>query len=262
MSGATTTATTTPAGRLRALGRAELTLLGRSKGVLITSLFVPLVLPLSLSSTLGEDRLKGTGLDVGTVVVSSAMGFSLLFAVYTALVSVYAARREELVLKRLRTGELRDAEILAGAALPSAAIGLLQCLVLAAACAAFLDTGMPDAPLLALVGLALGFPMCAALAALTTVVSRSVESAQVAAMPLMLLTMFGSGSFVPLELLPDKLASICELLPLTPVLTLIRGGWSGQLAASDVLSAILTAVAWTVVAVFAVRRWFRWEPRR
>ena len=32
--------------------------------------------------------------------------------------SVYAARREELVLKRLRTGELRDAEILAGAALP------------------------------------------------------------------------------------------------------------------------------------------------
>ena len=128
MSTATTTApaTTTALGRLRALGRAELTLLGRSKGVLITSLFVPLVLPLSLSSTLKEDRLKGTGLDVGTVVVSSAMGFSLLFAVYSALVSVYAARREELVLKRLRTGELRDAEILAGAALPSAAIGLLS----------------------------------------------------------------------------------------------------------------------------------------
>ncbi|MZD07269.1 ABC transporter permease [Streptomyces sp. SID5785] len=253
--------TTTPAGRLRALGRAELTLLGRSKGVLFTALFVPLVLPLSLRASLTEDRLEGTGLDVGTVVVSSAMGFSLLFAVYSALVSVYAARREELVLKRLRTGELRDAEILAGAALPSAAIGLLQCLVLAAACVLALDAGAPDAPQLVIVGLLLGLPLCAALAALTTVMSRSVESAQVAAMPLMLLTMFGSGSFVPLELLPDKLASVCELLPLTPVLTLLRGGWNGGLSGADTLQALLTAVAWLVLAVFAVRRWFRWEPR-
>jgi ABC-2 type transport system permease protein len=259
---AATTATTTSAGRMWALGRAELTLLGRSKGVLFTALFVPLVLPLSLGTTLKEDQLKGTGLDVGTVVVSSAMSFSLLFAVYSALVSVYAARREELVLKRLRTGELRDAEILAGAALPSAAIGLLQCLVLGVACGVVLDSGVPQQPLLPLLGLALGLPLCASLAALTTVLSRSVESAQVAAMPMILVAMFGSGSFVPLEVLPDRLARICEMLPLTPVLTLVRGGWSGDLSAHDALGAVLTAVAWTVLAVFAVRRWFRWEPRR
>lgn len=59
---------------------------------------------------------KGTGLSVGSVVLSTSVGFSVLFAVYSSLVSVYAARREELVLKRLRTGELRDTEILAGAA--------------------------------------------------------------------------------------------------------------------------------------------------
>jgi ABC-2 type transport system permease protein len=88
-----------------------------------------------------------------------------------------------------------------------------------------------------------------------------VEGAQVAAMPLMLVSMLGSGTFVPLEVMPDRLASLSELLPLTPVITLLRGGWAGNLSAYDTLSAVATAVAWTVLAVFAVRRWFRWEPR-
>ncbi|MFI0241681.1 ABC transporter permease [Streptomyces sp. NPDC016845] len=258
----TATMTTTPAGRLRALARAELTLLGRSKGVLFSAVFVPLVLPFSASASLDEEALKGTGLSVGVVVLTGAIGFSLLFAVYSALVSVYAARREELVLKRLRTGELRDTEILTGAALPSVAIGLVQCVVLAAACSVALDVGAPGAPQYAVLGLLLGFPLCVALAAVTTVFSRSVESAQVAAMPMVLVSMFGSGTFVPLEVMPDKLASLCELLPLTGPLTLVRGGWSGELSAYDALGALATSVAWIVLAVFAVRRWFRWEPRR
>ncbi|WSE10751.1 ABC transporter permease [Streptomyces sp. NBC_01445] len=247
---------------MRALARAELTLIGRSKGTLFTAVFVPLVLPFSVRSSIDSMDLKGAGLTVGSVLLPSAIGFSLLFAVYSALVGVYAARREELVLKRLRTGELRDAEILAGAAVPSVAIGLAQSLVLVAACTAFLDVGAPQAPYYAVVGLLLGLVMWPALAAVTASFSKSVESAQVAAMPLLLLSMLGSGTVVPLEVMPDRLASVCELLPLTPVITLVRGGWTGDLSAYDALGAVATAVAWTVLAVFAVRRWFRWEPRR
>lgn len=253
---------TTAAGRMRALARAELTLIGRSKGTLFTAVFVPLVLPFSVRSSIDSMDLKGAGLTVGSVLLPSAIGFSLLFAVYSALVGVYAARREELVLKRLRTGELRDAEILAGAAVPSVAIGLAQSLVLVAACTAFLDVGAPQAPYYAVLGLLLGLVMWPALAAVTASFSKSVESAQVAAMPLLLLSMLGSGTVVPLEVMPDRLASVCELLPLTPVITLVRGGWTGDLSAYDALAAVATAVAWTVLAVFAVRRWFRWEPRR
>ncbi|MFG2655434.1 ABC transporter permease [Streptomyces sp. NPDC048425] len=256
------TAGTTAAGRRRALARAELTLIGRSKGTLFTAVFVPLVLPFSVRSSIDSMDLKGAGLTVGSVLLPSAIGFSLLFAVYSALVGVYAARREELVLKRLRTGELRDAEILAGAAVPSVAIGLAQSLVLVAACTAFLDVRAPRAPYYAVLGLLLGLVMWPALAAVTASFSRSVESAQVAAMPLLLLSMLGSGTVVPLEVMPDRLASVCELLPLTPVITLVRGGWTGDLSAYDALGAVATAVAWTVLAVFAVRRWFRWEPRR
>ncbi|MEU6844148.1 ABC transporter permease [Streptomyces sp. NPDC046716] len=257
-----TVATTTSAGRLASLARAEFTLIGRSKGVLFTAIFVPLVLPLSVSRTVDKGSLKDAGLNLGTVMISSAIAFSLLFAVYSSLVSVYASRREELVLKRLRTGELRDLEILAGAAVPSVVIGLVQCAAVAGVCAVALDAGAPDAPQLVLLGVLLGIPLCVALAALTTVFSRSVESAQVAAMPMLLVSLIGSGATVPLEVLPDRLAAVCELLPLTSALTLVRGGWSGTLSGGESLKAIVLAVAWIVIAVFAVQKRFRWEPRR
>ncbi|MEU9955443.1 ABC transporter permease [Streptomyces sp. NPDC050982] len=253
--------TATAARRMTALARAELTLLGRSKATFFAALFVPLIMPFSLRGAVEDMDLAEAGLSVGSVILPSAVGFSLLFAVYSALVSVYAARREELVLKRLRTGELRDVEILAGAALPSVLIGLVQCVVLTVACAALLDVGAPEAPHLAVLGLLLGLVMWPAIAAVVASFSRSLEGAQVAAMPLLLVSMMGSGTFIPFELMPDRLAAICELLPLSPVITLIRGGWTGDLGAYDALGAIATAVAWLVLSVFAVQRWFRWEPR-
>ncbi|MEU6530526.1 ABC transporter permease [Streptomyces sp. NPDC046928] len=256
------TATTTPAGRMTSLARAELTLLGRSRGTLFAALFVPLILPLSAREAAKQMDLAEAGLTLGTVILPASIGFSLLYAVYATLVSVYTARREELVLKRLRTGEPRDTEILAGAALPAVAVGLAQSVVLAIGCTVLLDVGAPRAPHLAVLGLLSGFVLCAALAAVTSSFTRSVESAQVTTLPVVFLSMIFSGMFVPLEVLPDRMASVCELLPLTPVITLVRGGWTGELSAYETLGAVTTALAWTVLAVFAVRRWFRWEPRR
>ncbi|MFI1354804.1 ABC transporter permease [Streptomyces sp. NPDC020898] len=256
------TGTTTPAGRMRALARAESALFLRNKGALVTALFVPLVMPVSVRSAIDGMDLKEAGLSVGAVILPASIGFALLFAVYAALVGVFTARREELVLKRLRTGELRDVEILTGAALPAAVTGLVQSLLLAAGCAVLLDLDAPAAPHLAVIGLLLGLVMCVALAALTASYSRTTESAQVTSLPLLFVSALGSGITVPLEVLPDRVASFCELLPLTPVITLIRGGWTGDLSAYDALGAVLTGLAWTVLSVFAVRRWFRWEPRR
>ncbi|MFD6324084.1 ABC transporter permease [Streptomyces sp. NPDC058442] len=261
VSGGNTT-TSTPVRRMRALARAELALLGRSRGTLFAALFVPLVLPLSLYSAADGMDLDEVGLSLGAVILPSAIGFSLLFAVYTSLVSAFVTRREELVLKRLRTGELRDAEILCGASLPSVAIGLVQSLLLAVGCALLLDMAAPQAVHLSVLGLLLGLGLCAALAAVTAGFTRTTESAQVTAMPMILVSMLGSGMMVPLEVLPDRLASFCELLPLTPVMTLLRGGFTGSLSGSETLFALATGAAWALLSAFAVRRWFRWDPRR
>ncbi|MGW1890470.1 ABC transporter permease [Streptomyces sp. NPDC002004] len=252
----------TAAGRLLALGRTELTLLGRAKGTLFTALVTPVIVPLSLHSMVSQQNLKASGLSVGTVLLPAAVGVSLVFAVYSALVTTFVSRREELVLKRLRAGELRDPEILAGTALPAVCVGLLQSLVLITGCWVLLRPGPPRAPHLVVLGLLSGFVICAALAGVTAALSRTTESAQVMSMPLVVVSMIGSGITVPLEVLPDRLASVCELLPLTPVITLIRGGWTGALSGTGTLQALATALAWAALAVFAVRRWFRWEPRR
>ncbi|MCD9879135.1 ABC transporter permease [Streptomyces guryensis] len=248
--------------RLRALARAELTLLGRNRGAVVTALLMPLALPFSVRPAVDRIDLKAQGLSIGTVTLTAAVGFSFLFAVYTALVSAYVARREELVLKRLRTGELDDVEILTGTALPAVCIGLAQAVVLSVGCAVLLDAGTPRAPYLTVLGMLSGLVLCAALGALTASFTRTVESAQVTAMPLVLVSMMGSGIAIPTEVLPHRLGSVCELLPLSPAIRLVRGGWTGQLSAYEALGAVTTALAWTVLAVFAVRRWFRWEPRR
>lgn len=259
--GGSRTGSTTSLGRLRALARAELTLLLRTKSVIVTAVLVPLALPLSIRPALDEFDLEAQGLSVGPVLLTSAIGFSFLFAVYTSLVTVFAARREELVLKRLRTGELRDAEVLVGTALPALCIGLIQSLLVAVGCTVLLDLPAPRAPHLAVLGVLAGLVLSAALAALTASVSRTVESAQVTALPLVFVSMLGSGLTVPLEVLPDKVAHVCDLLPLSPVIRLVRGGWTGQLSEYETLESTALAAAWIVLAAWAVRRWFRWDRR-
>ncbi|MFF4899524.1 ABC transporter permease [Streptomyces sp. NPDC001068] len=248
--------------RLSALGRAELLLLGRNRGAVLTALLVPLALPFSVRPVIDQPGLKAQDLNVGTLMLTAATGFSFLFAVYTSLVSAYVARREELVLKRLRSGEAADAEILAGTALPALCLGLAQALVLSVGCAVLLDAGAPEAPYLTLLGLLLGLLLSAALAALTSAVTRTTESAQVTALPLVFVSMLGSGIAVPVDILPERVARVCEFLPLSPAVRLVRAGWTGELGAGQATGTVLTALAWTLVAVFAVRRWFRWEPRR
>ncbi|MFL4905387.1 ABC transporter permease [Streptomyces sp. MMS24-I2-30] len=248
--------------RLRALARAEFTLLGRNRTAMVTALLVPLALPFSLRPALGEMDLKGHGLSIGVVMLTAAIGFSFLFAVYTSVVSAFVARREELVLKRLRTGELGDTEILTGTALPAMSLGLVQALVLSLGCAALLDTGAPKAVYLTVLGVLAGLVLCAALGALTAAITRTAESAQVTALPLIFVSMIGSGVVIPTDVMPDRVAAVCELLPLSPAVRLVRGGWTGELDAPQALGTLALALAWVLVAVFAVRRWFRWEPRR
>ncbi|MGW4889984.1 ABC transporter permease [Streptomyces murinus] len=248
--------------RLEALGRAELALLGRNRGAVVTALLVPLALPFTVRGAYTRLDLKAHGVSACIAMLTAAIGFSFLFAVYTALVGAFVARREELVLKGLRTGELSDTEILTGTALPAVGLGLAQVLVLSVGCALLLHTGPPKAPWLILPGLLSGFVVSAALAAVTASFTRTTESAQVTALPLLLVSMLGSGITVPAAALPDRIASLCALLPLSPAIQLVEAGWTGRSSGPGTPAALATALAWTVVAVFAVRRWFRWEPRR
>ncbi|MFI0716951.1 ABC transporter permease [Streptomyces inhibens] len=255
-------AQTTAAGRLLSLGRAELTLIGRNRTALFMSLVIPVTLAYAMKQAVSGMDLAGTGLSVESVLLPATLGYVLIFAVYSHLTGAYVARREELVLKRLRTGELQDLEILAGTALPAALIGLVQCIVLVVLGGLVLDIGHPTAPHLLIAGVVTGMVVVIGLAAASSALASSAESAQLAVLPVMVLSLAGSGMVVPLDVLPDGIAAVLELLPLSPVMELIRAGWTGGAGAGETLKQLLIGLVWIGLAVFAVQRWFRWEPRR
>ncbi|MEU0272644.1 ABC transporter permease [Streptomyces sp. NPDC006307] len=253
---------TTMTDRMGALGRAELTLLVRNRYALFVALGMPLLMVGFMRSSLDQVGLEKTGMSALEASLSGGIVMALLLVVYLNLVSAYVARREELVLKRLRTGEASDREILAGTALPAAVLAVAQCALMVAAGTAFLDVRAPQRPDLLVLGTVLGVVLLTGLAAATAGFTRTVESAQITTMPLFVVSSIGSGLFLPLEVFPEKVAAVCELLPLTGVMTLVRAGWLGGGDAGELAGAAATALVWIAVSVFAVRRWFRWEPRR
>ncbi|MFS8102719.1 ABC transporter permease [Lentzea alba] len=235
--------------RAVAVGQAELRLFWRNRTALFNSIVMPLLITPALMAAADAD---GVSLIVGLV------GFVLLMAVYYNLVTTFVARREELVLKRLRVGELTDPEILFGASLPSVVVALGQMALFAVIVGVWTEAALPSRPWFLLVGVAGGVLVFALLAAASSAFTRTVEMAQVTSLPILVACLLGSGLFFPLSAVPEGVASVLRLLPLTPVLDLVRAGW----ADGPVLRPLIVLTVWIALGIYAVRRWFRWDPRR
>lgn len=259
--------------RIRAIGRAELLLFWRNRMALFNALLMPvLVIGLIAIATAGSDAGRDGELRGNALMTTGMLGFVLVSVVYYNLVTTYVARREELVLKRLRVGEITDVEILAGTASPAIAIAAAQIVLFIAAGAAFLGLPVPvNAPVLIL-GAMGGVGVFVILAVASSVFTRTVELAQITTLPVLILCLFGSGLVIPLDLLPEPGADLARLLPLTPAVELMRLGWlgtAGEGAPRDFVGVLgvatapaMTLALWAALGVAAVRRWFRWEPRR
>ncbi|MFF3307940.1 ABC transporter permease [Streptomyces sp. NPDC002952] len=249
-----------------ALGRAEMMMLVRNRTALTSALALPLGSLWLMRSTTPSSYATESGdeLEAAPVLATGTIGMVLLFVVYSTLVSAYVARREGLVLKRLRTGQLADGEVLAGTALPAVLVALLQCGIVIGVGMTVLHVRAPADPLLLGAGVLLGTVLVAALAAVSSALTRTVEMAQLTTMPLLLVSVAGSGLVLPLTAMPGRLADLCHLLPLTPVMETVRIGWLG--AESGTWSAGMPhlggAALWTAVAVWAAARLFRWDPRK
>ncbi|MEV6235769.1 ABC transporter permease [Lentzea sp. NPDC051838] len=234
--------------RAVAVGQAELRLFWRNR----MALFNSLVMPLLIAPALMAADADGVPLVIGLV------GFVLLMAVYYNLVTTFVARREELVLKRLRVGELTDPEILLGASLPSVVVALGQMALFAMIVGVLTGISLPSQPWFLVLGVVGGVCVFVLLAAASSAFTRTVEMAQITSLPVLVACLLGSGLFFPLSVLPSGVASVVRLLPLTPVLDLLRAGWNG----GAVVQPMIVLAVWIGLGIYAVRRWFRWDPRR
>src|SRR4051795_6962931 len=257
-----------PHRRVLALASAEIRLLLRNRTAAVYSLLGPVLL---LGSVGAIDVSNGIELD-GPGLVASAIGITLILVAYYNLVTTFVARREELVLQRMRTGELTDGEVLLGTAVPTLLVTVVQILVVGVGVVVLGKWSVPVdvvLPLLALLG---GGALMVVLAAVSTSFTRTVEAAQFTTLPLVLAATMLSGLLVPLSGFPEPVGQVFRFLPLNPVIELSRLGlvgetWNGQ--------GVDTAGAWTaaplplavlaaglLIGAIPARLVFRWAPRR
>ena len=252
--------------RTASLTRWNTVLLTRNRLAFFYAAVLPL-LPLGLLLT--GDRGSPT---VGAGAIVTMLSAIALFPVYYNVLSQFVNRRDELVLKRMRTGETRDAELLASIALPGAITALVLSAV-AIPIAAALDQPLPVNPLLYAALALLVVTMFTAFAYWTAAWTRNAEGAQLTSLPIIVLTTVGPlVNTIPD--MPDRLRDILSRTPGAAMSDLVRSGWfglDGPGATEATLTfaetwgqaaqPLLVMAAWTLIAVALARRSIRWEPR-
>ena len=245
------------------------------------STFIGFLLPVLLNLVVAAP-LRGkeiAGVDAAGYTTVGFIGLALVTS-FINLLNGVVARRDDLVLKRLRGTEVPPTAILAGQLGASGAVVLLQVLVLGGVSVGWFGTRLPADPLLFLLVLAGGYLLFGVLAVALSGLTPNAEAAPLVATPVLLLCMFGSGVVAPLASLPEWLRAPAHVLPLAPVVEGLRTAWFGRgfggeswggaaPAELDLLHgwqhavpSLLMIAAWVAASVVLGRRLFRWEPRR
>jgi ABC-2 type transport system permease protein len=251
--------------RVGALARAEAVLLRRNTMALLTALGTPIIGVVLLSGFPPDASVPLPGASIPVTVTA----FALLFPLYYNLVTTLVARREELVLKRLRSGECSDAEILIGAGTPAMTIAWGQTIVGVVAATAVFGMALPVNPPLVIVAVLLGTVVFVLLAAASTAMTRTVEMTQLSTLPVVMISMVLGGLFPP-DTLPGPLPWVAQALPLTQVVDLMWLGLTGTTrdgpgdrgSLGGIVAALLVLGAWGAAGVLGRRRFMRWESRK
>jgi ABC-2 type transport system permease protein len=178
----------------------------------------------------------------------------LLLSVFLVSTTVFTARRQSLVLQRLRTSELSDNGVFAGISVPIMLVGLVQLVVFFAFCLA-IGAPAPSQPVFVLLGLILGVAVAMTAGIATAAFSRSVEVTQITSIPVLLAGM--AGLFMVPQADP-VVSTIGTLMPFAGTGELIAKGWAG----STPTLALVSSLAWLLLLSFTAARYFKWEPRQ
>ncbi|GAB3647353.1 ABC transporter permease [Corynebacterium nasicanis] len=253
--------------RTRSLAQAEGRQFTRNRTIVGMAIFMPLLFPLGLF-------FLYRSIDTPWMATASALeiflAFALLFVQFYAVLSMATTRRDEQVLKRLRTGEATDREILTALCIPGAVLLMVMSILLGAV---LLLGGAPRpvnlVPLV--VALLLGIVLSSALALLTSAFTSNAEAAQVTSLPVFLLVLGSMSSFRSLA--PGPAAEIIDRTPFALIFDLVQLGWLGSfspetpaLGAGEVFAEswqkMLLLALWTLAAGWAAHRHMRWDTHR
>ncbi|MBQ1082129.1 ABC transporter permease [Nocardiopsis sp. B62] len=255
------------------LARTEFTLFVRYKTALMY-LVMPLILFLPLLST-PSVPVFGDFTTHDLTLASAVIGIGLMLGIGHPS-NVFAARREALVLKRLRVSGIPQTAIFGGVTVVVVLFSLAMSVLILGAVAA-LGGSLPADPVMLVAAVLLSAVAMSLVGLLITPLVRSAESAQMfSVVPMMGLLLTG-GVFFPLDLMPEPVRLVAQFLPVAPAAEMAQaaytgydvfGGYEGAEALGaaalwgSALPSLGVMLAWIVVLSLLVRRYFKWDPRQ
>lgn len=258
--------------RLFALSRAEWLQFRRNKTILFMSLVFPVGMPLLVWLSMGPESAADKR-TAGGMMIEIYFLMSLFVVLFYSVLSMSTTRRDERVLKRLRTGEARDWEILTAIAVPGAL--LTTGLFILIATIAIVLGSVPVAIPLVVIALLLGMLVFGTLGFLTCSFTKNAEAAQLTSMPVMALAMVSMSNLR--QAIPEQVNAVLDRLPVAQVYDVAVLGWSGvdrddlfdataPLPLTDVYSraggSITFAIIWIAILIWSVSIYMRWDTHR
>ncbi|OGN95621.1 MAG: hypothetical protein A2Z71_00515 [Chloroflexi bacterium RBG_13_50_21] len=196
----------------------------------------------------------------GTVDISVPAYVAMIIAT-TSLVGLtitMAAYREKGVLRRLRTTPVSPLVVLAAQVIVLFLMTSLGMLLLIVAGKLVYQMRFDGDAMSVIIGFILCCLSFFALGFVLAGLMPTARTAQVVGMVLLYPMLFLSGAGFPRELLPESILKISRFLPLTYVVTLLRGLWIGD-SWSQHLTEVLVLLGMLVLGVILSVKTFRWE---
>lgn len=261
-----------PVTRFIALARAETLQFLRNKTLLVNATLVPLGVATAMFFIFSGDD-EASKVEASAMAMEFFLVFALMFVQFYTVLSMVTTRRDEGVLKRLRTGEARDAEILSASSFPGAVLTILFTVVMSGLLMAFGAPG-PVNVVPIIVAVVLGLVVVSGLALVTSGFTKNPEAAQITSLPVMALLFASMGNFR--QLYPESVDDVVSRTPFALIFDLVQYGWAGNttvdrmnevapLTSGEMLGEtwqmMLILVVWAAVCVWAGARYVRWDVR-
>lgn len=192
------------------------------------------------------------------VFVPAYIGLIIVTVGLTSVPISTATSREMGVLRRYRATPLRPAIYLIADVLVYFLMTLLGVLLLILVGRVGYNVRFEGNVLSVLTGFTLGALSFFALGFLIAGLAPTARIAQTVGMVLTFPMMFISGATIPLEVLPENVREVSRFVPLTHVVTLLRGLWRGD-AWGEHLTEVAVLLGLLVVGVIVSAKTFRWE---
>jgi ABC-2 type transport system permease protein len=237
----------------------ELRLYWRSRELAFFTFLLPMILFLLLGFAYGDQEIQGV--KGSSYLLTGTLGYGVVATAFAGLAIVLVIRREEGILKRLRSTPLPAPVYLSAVLTTTMTAFLVQAVAIVALGMAVFGAPFPGHIVSLVVALVLGAASFAALGVGLTGLVRRAEGASAVVNAIYFPMLFLSGSFFERSTFPGFLRAVADVLPLTYFINLVFGVMNKGDQIWDRPRDVAVLVAWGLVGtVLAVRR-FRWVPQ-